>query len=243
MLVAKFIAAAAREDSASRYTGRICGPPIQSNAAIDRAERYAWSPRESVRAVALLAFLVLIPVLSLLPGCSVYMEATRPTPVDLSKFEPGQTRDAVVEQLGTPKGTTREADGASCDSYALYTKGYGAGGKVPVAFVEGAADVFTLGLAEVISTPVEAATKNDLHPVTICYSDEKLVRVIDTGVIVSSGSAPASGAQASANGPSPSVTRPPKPSTPNVAISAASSAPLNPDLTGSQPAVPQTKPE
>src|SRR6266851_3574678 len=99
-----------------------------------------------------------------LSGCSVYMEATRPTPVDLSKFEPGQSRDNVVEQLGTPKGTTREADGVSCDSYELYTKGYGAGGKVPVAFLEGAADVVTLGLAEVVTTPIEAGTKNALHP-------------------------------------------------------------------------------
>jgi poly(3-hydroxybutyrate) depolymerase len=134
------------------------------------------------------------------------MEATRPTPVDLSKFAPGQSRDSIVEQVGTPSGTTREADGASCDSYELYTHGYGAGGKIPVAFLEGAADAFTLGLAEVVSTPLEGATKNELHPVSICYVDGKLVRVTDTGnVVVSSGSAaasePAKGSQPVASSP------------------------------------------
>jgi hypothetical protein len=151
------------------------------------------------------------------------MEATRPTPVDLSKLEPGQSRDTVVAQLGIPKGTTPEADGASCDSYDLYTRGYGAGGKIPVAFLEGAADVFTLGLAEVITTPVEGATKNQLHPVTICYSGGKLVRVTDSGVIVINGSAEASEpAQASAGGPA---------------------APSNPNAKGPQPSVPQAKSE
>ena len=118
---------------------------------------------------------------SILSGCSVYMEATRPTPVDLSQFQPGQTHDAVVEQLGAPTGKMGETDGATCEGYKLYTHGYGAGGKVPIALLEGAADVFTLGLAEAVTTPVEAATKNQLHVVTFCYRNDKLVRVSEDG--------------------------------------------------------------
>jgi len=174
------------------------------------------------------------------------MEATRPTPVDLSKFEPGQSRDTVVEQLGIPKGTTPEADGASCDSYELYTHGYGASGKIPVAFLEGAADAFTLGLAEVVTTPVEGATKNELHPVTICYRGGKLVRVTDTGVIVLNGSAAVSErAQASAGGPTATVAQVAKPSTPDSAASGTPAAPSNLNAKGSQPVVssPQTKSE
>jgi hypothetical protein len=105
------------------------------------------------------------------------MEATRPTPVDLTEFQEGATRDSVLEKLGSPQSTATESDGASCDFYKLYTKGYGAGGKIPLAVAEGAADFFTLGLAEVVLTPTEGVTKNELHPVAFCYKDQKLARV------------------------------------------------------------------
>jgi hypothetical protein len=105
------------------------------------------------------------------------MESTRPTPVDLTQFHDGQSRDSVLEQLGSPEGTFAESDGVSCDNYRLYTKGYGAGGKIPIAIAEGAADVFTLGLAEAVLTPTEGATKNEKHPVTFCYKNQALARV------------------------------------------------------------------
>jgi hypothetical protein len=90
---------------------------------------------------------MLLLSVALMPGCSVYMEATRPTPHNLTQFQPGQARDTVLERLGAPVNTVSETDGASCDFYQLYTHGYGAGGKVPIALVEAAADVFSLGLA------------------------------------------------------------------------------------------------
>jgi len=114
-------------------------------------------------------------------GCSVYMEATRPTPVELDEYQIGQSRDSVLERLGAPESMAKESDGASCDFYRLYTKGYGAGGKIPIAIVEGAADVFTLGLAEVVLTPAEGVTKNDKHPVAICYKDDRIVRINTDG--------------------------------------------------------------
>jgi hypothetical protein len=83
-------------------------------------------------------------------GCSPVMEVTRPTPTDLSQFQTGEPRDSVVGSLGNPITTYTEHDGASCDTYELYTKGYGAIAKVPVALAETAADVFTIGLAEFV---------------------------------------------------------------------------------------------
>jgi hypothetical protein len=147
--------------------------------------------RNGVRTIAVWASCaVLVPAAACLAGCSVYMEATRPTPVDLTQFQTGESRDSVIEQLGSPTATATEADGASCDSYHLYTRGYGAGGKVPIAVLEGAADVFTLGLAEAITTPVEGATKNQVHPVTFCYTGGKLVRLVDRGQVIASTTAP-----------------------------------------------------
>ncbi len=116
-------------------------------------------------------------------GCSVVMEATRPTPVNLSQFDPGESRDEVISMIGAPTGSANASDGASCDSYQLYTRGYGAGGKVGIAVLEGAADVFTLGLAEAVSSPVEGATRNEKHSVLFCYKDSKLARLTDNGLL------------------------------------------------------------
>ncbi len=68
----------------------------------------------------------------------------------------------------------------SCDVYKLYTRGPGGVGKGVIAAGEGAADVVTLGLAEVIFTPLEAGTRNARHSVTFCYEkDGKLLSFND----------------------------------------------------------------
>jgi hypothetical protein len=118
---------------------------------------------------------------SCVAACSVYMEATRPTPVDLNDFQQGMSRDAVLEELGAPDNTALESDGATCDYYKLYTRGYGAGGKIPIAIAEGAADVVTLGLAEIVLTPTEGVTENEKHPVVFCYHGQQLARITGAG--------------------------------------------------------------
>lgn len=115
-----------------------------------------------------------------LAGCSPVMEANRPDPVDLSQFKPGEDRIDVVKVVGTPM-TSVTQNGQACDIYQLYTHGPSAGGKAAIAATEAVVDVFTLGLAEVVSTPAEAATKNSKYPVTFCYGgDGKLISVQET---------------------------------------------------------------
>src|SRR5215469_4778022 len=111
-----------------------------------------------------------------LAGCSVYMEATRPTPVDLSKFQPGQERKAVVEQLGTPVITEAQPDGDSCDLYELFVTGHGTARKVATMLVEGATDV-VMPAAELLWSPTQAVTRDQKHPVWFCYQDQKIVSV------------------------------------------------------------------
>jgi hypothetical protein len=136
------------------------------------------------RASLLVHAALLLAIAGSAGGCSVVMEATRPTPVNLSQFDPGESRDEVISVIGTPTGSTNASDGASCDSYQLYTRGYGAAGKVGIAVLEGAADAFTLGLAETITSPVEGVTQNERHPVLFCYKDSKLVRLTDSCLLV-----------------------------------------------------------
>jgi hypothetical protein len=112
-----------------------------------------------------------------LAACSPVMESNRPDPIDLKQFTVGEDRIKVITTLGAPMSTVENA-GNSCDVYQLYTHGPGASGKVAIAAGEAVADVFTLGLAEVVFTPVEAGTKNAKHTVTFCYgADTKLVSV------------------------------------------------------------------
>jgi len=107
------------------------------------------------------------------------MEATRPTPVDMSQFAIGENRIQVVEAIGAPTANVKDGD-QSCDVYKLYTRGPGGVSKGAIAAGEGAADVVTLGLAEVVFTPLEAGTRNAKHTVTFCYDkDGKLVSVND----------------------------------------------------------------
>ena len=112
-------------------------------------------------------------------GCSPVMEATRPTPVDTSQFAVGERRVQVVEAIGAPTANVKDGD-QSCDVYKLYTRGPGGVGKGVIAAGEAAADVVTLGLAEVLFTPLEAGTRNAKHTVTFCYDkDGKLVSLHD----------------------------------------------------------------
>ncbi len=112
-----------------------------------------------------------------LAACGPVMEATRPDPVDVSTFVPGQKRMDVLAEVGNPAASAKDGED-SCDIYRLYTRGPGGVGKGVAAAGEAVVDVMTLGLSEVLFTPVEAATRNSKHTVVFCYGpQERLVSV------------------------------------------------------------------
>jgi hypothetical protein len=111
-------------------------------------------------------------------ACSTGMEASRPVPVDLSQFHTGDSRFNVVSVAGAPQGSITDATGP-CDIYKLYTTGLGGFGKGVVTAGETITDIGTLGLAEIIWTPVQAGTRPREHTVMFCYDkDDKLVSVL-----------------------------------------------------------------
>jgi len=116
-------------------------------------------------------------------GCSVVMEATRPDPVDTSQIAVGESRMQVIGIVGAPAAQGVKDGNTSCDIYKLYTRGPNDIGKGAIATGEAVADFFTLGLTEIVFTPVEGATRNAKHTVTFCYDqNEKLVTMNDGGV-------------------------------------------------------------
>jgi hypothetical protein len=155
----------------------------------------------------------IVLVLCFVSGCSVYMEATRPTPVDLAKFNPGDSRSSVTQELGSPLSTSKGAGGTSCDLYLLYTKGYGVAGKVPIAVGELAADVFTIGLAEIILSPTEAVTRNEQRTVWFCYQNDALLSVtVKSAAETSTPTTPTPSPTSISSSPAPSLAPTPAPS-------------------------------
>ena len=140
----------------------------------------------------LIAETLSIFVTLVLVGCAPVMETRRPTPVDVKNFHIGEARIDVIVELGAPI-TTVVNGSSTCDVYKLYTRGLHGGGKFAVAADEEAPGVFTLGLSEVLFTPIEAGTRNSKHTVLFCYGPDNeiaMVRVLqaidDSSVVANS---------------------------------------------------------
>lgn len=140
----------------------------------------------------LIAETLSIFVTLVLVGCAPVMETRRPTPVDMKNFHIGEARIDVIVELGAPI-TTVVNGSSTCDVYKLYTRSLHGGGKFAVAADEEAPGVFTLGLSEVLFTPIEAGTRNSKHTVLFCYGPDNeiaMVRVLqaidDSSVVANS---------------------------------------------------------
>jgi hypothetical protein len=111
-------------------------------------------------------------------GCSVVMATQQPSRKDFSVLTKGVDRSRVVAELGTPL-TTEVKDGKRTDVFAV-RQGYSTGSKVGRALFHGVADVFTLGLWEVVGTPVEAIASGTDVKVGVCYDKNDRVEEIIT---------------------------------------------------------------
>ena len=142
-------------------------------------------------------FNVIIALLFLMSGCSVYMAAHQPTQKNVSLFKVGTSRDALIAEFGVPV-TSGTRDGKKYEIYR-FTQGYSQGAKAARALVEGTADVFTLGVTEVVTTPVEAVNDGTLMVYEVTYDSNDYV---DQVIVLTPG--------ATSNNPQPS----PAPSNP-----------------------------
>jgi len=95
-------------------------------------------------------------------GCGVYMAFTQPPVVDTAALEGGGaiSRDVVIERLGSPKSSVKNADGTREDLYEFY-EGSATGWKIGRGIFHLGADIVTLGLWEAVATPSEYLLKGD----------------------------------------------------------------------------------
>ncbi len=94
-------------------------------------------------------------------GCGVYMAFTQPAAVDTAGLEQGGvTRDVVIERLGAPKSSVKNADGTREDIYEFY-EGSATGWRIGRGLFHLGADLFTWGLWEIVATPTELLMKGE----------------------------------------------------------------------------------
>ena len=121
-----------------------------------------------------LASIVFVLILS--TGCSVYMAANQPPAKNIDLFKVGTPRSALLAEFGYPT-SSEEKNGKKYDIYR-FTQGYSGGAKAGRAVAHGIASVLTLGLWEVIGTPVEAINSGDLTAYEVGYGSDDRVDVV-----------------------------------------------------------------
>jgi len=120
---------------------------------------------------------ILTVVLMTGSGCSVYMAAKQPDAKDLNVFAVGTPRNMVLSEIGQPQASEVK-NGKRVDVFA-FVQGYSKGAKTGRAVAHGVADVFTLGLWEVVGTPTEAVFDGDKMSFEVTYdSSDKVEKVV-----------------------------------------------------------------
>lgn len=102
--------------------------------------------------------LLIVFILSIfsLTGCSVYMASKQPDKKNIELFKVGTPRSMLLAEFGNPVASEVREDGQKYEIFS-FTQGYSGAARTGRALFHGAADVFTLGLWEVIGTPTEGA--------------------------------------------------------------------------------------
>jgi len=120
---------------------------------------------------------MLILLLVTLTGCSVGMAMSGKPDPNLGAFGLGSPRGQVEMQLGSPTASTTLADGTRMD---LYSYEIGNAPSASRAIGHGVMDVLTLGLWEVVGTPIEAWT-GQTHTLTVTYDASDRVIMLTRG--------------------------------------------------------------
>jgi hypothetical protein len=115
-----------------------------------------------------------IASLLMLSGCSVAMALHGNQEPNFDAFEVGSTRKQVEIQLGTPSSTISKTDGTKEDTYKYEIGNSPNGARATLYFYY---DLFTIGLAEVIFTPIELFQGHDEETKIVYSSDDRVLDI------------------------------------------------------------------
>jgi hypothetical protein len=117
-------------------------------------------------------------VLVVVQGCSVVMAARQPGKKDLSVLEKGTPRSIVRAELGAPIDFDEPDETHGCHETFAFKQGYGGATKASRAIFHLAADVFTLGLWEIVGTPTEAYFDGTNVRLEVLYDESERVEAV-----------------------------------------------------------------
>jgi hypothetical protein len=109
----------------------------------------------------------------MLQGCSVFMAAKQPGKLNVDLFKVGTHRSMLLAEFGLPI-VAEEREGKKYEIFR-FVQGYSAGAKAGRAVFHGAADVFTLGLWEIVGTPTEGTFNGQDMAYEVSYDKDSRV--------------------------------------------------------------------
>ena len=107
-------------------------------------------------------------------GCSIFMAAKQPEKKDTKMLVVGIPRATVLSELGAPISTVKKGN-ETIDIFS-FKQGYGKASKFGRAMFHGVADVATLGLWEIIGTPVESSFDGNNVAYQITYDENENIK-------------------------------------------------------------------
>ncbi len=110
-------------------------------------------------------------------GCSVMMATRAPEKKNLTVLTPGIPRSQVIAELGPPVYASQDESGLK-DIFA-FKQGYSRPCRVGRAGLHAVADVLTLGLWEVVGTPLEGALDGEDVRAEVRYDLQEHVRRVE----------------------------------------------------------------
>ena len=135
------------------------------------------SLRQGTKTLLMITFCMAGLLLEALSGCSVYKAVNQPEKKNLSVLSSGTPRIQVIAELGAPVWSG-EKNGEKVDLFT-FKQGYSKGAKTGRALFHGAADVLTIGMWEVVGTPIETVAAGTDMKVEITYDSEEKVKNVN----------------------------------------------------------------
>lgn len=113
----------------------------------------------------------------LLSSCSIYMAANQPGREDLAVLTEGTPQATVRAELGSPAWIGKDGQGLDVEVFQ-FVQGYSGGARASRVLWHTAADTFSLGLWELIGTPIESHHSGTKMNAIVTYDEQQRVKSV-----------------------------------------------------------------
>lgn len=91
----------------------------------------------------------------------------------------GQTRQIVEAELGAPDMVSKIENGKTRVLYRMDPAAHSRGGRNAAVAGHVVADILTLGLWEVVATPVELSAQDEMHNFNVAYNSNDIIESVE----------------------------------------------------------------